>query len=300
MGCQSHRLRTAGMTLALVCSVWPAAAKPPAANGLCQAYPASPHCVGRTVSCYACHTAPPSLNAYGTSVSGKLAEAGYTFTPREEETQFMALLPAALSSVEAVDSDADGVSNVDELLRGTMPGDAASNYTAVAPSNAWDPRFAYRRASVVFCGAPPTYDELQAVPEDPTAGRAAVQTLLDTCLASSFWRNEQLHRMADSRIRPQHAVGYDRGNEFSLGDYRFDYRLFSYVMSGDRDARDLLRATYHVDENGFRVDGAFNAPGVGGNLGEPLQPDKRAGMITTTWFLAIHTMFSPLPRTSAA
>jgi len=252
------------------------------------------------VSCYACHTSPPALNSYGLSVVGALAEGGYTFSPREEETVFMSLLPAALRSVEALDSDEDGLANLEEFLMGTMPGDARSYDVAPVVEGAWDSAFAYRRASVAFCGAPPTYEQMQALPADETGGRAAVQTLLDVCLSSSFWRDEGLHRMADTRIRPQHAVGYDYGNPFSLGDYRYDYRLFSHALSGNRDARDLLRADYHLDPSGSPVQGAFNVPGAGGNLGQPLAPDKRAGMVTTAWFLAIHTMFSELPRTTAA
>ncbi len=275
-------------------------AKPPAARAWCETYPTSPLCVGRTVSCTACHTAAPDLNGYGEEIQVELLNSGYEFFPAQEEADFISRLPAILRAVEPRDSDSDGLSNLEEVTLGTMPGNTQSHYVAPPVVGAWDPRFAYRRASVAFCGEPPTYTQLQAVPTDVTAGRAAVQTLLDTCLASDFWRNEQLHRLADKRIRPMHAVGYDLGNTFALGDYRYDYRLFSHALSGNRDARDLLRANYHVDATGNLVQGPFDVGGGGGNLGQPLQTDKRAGMITTAWFLVIHTMFSGLPRTTAA
>jgi hypothetical protein len=37
---------------------------------------------------------------------------------------------------------------------------------------------------------------------------------------------------------------------------------------------------------------------IGG--GQPLDPARRAGMMTTQWFLAFYTMFSPLPRNTAS
>jgi hypothetical protein len=296
---QGSRVWCGLAALAVIASA-PVAAKPPAAHVLCQTYPDSPLCVGRTVSCSACHTAAPLLNPYGDAVEVALINDGYEFFPDQEETDFVVRLRRLLPTLDRDDSDRDGISNLEELSLGTMPGDAQSHFVAPAVEGSWDPRFAYRRAKVAFCGEPPTYDEMATVPTDESGGRMAVQTLLDTCLASDFWRNEALHRMADRRIRPQHAVGYDLGNAFALADYRYDYRLFSYAMSGNRDVRDLLLGTYHIGPSGDRVEGAFNVAGEGGALGQPLAPAQRAGMISTAWYLAIHTMFADLPRTAAA
>jgi hypothetical protein len=65
-------------------------------------------------------------------------------------------------------------------------------------------------------------------------------------------------------------------------------------------------ADYHVaqDPDGtlFKVEGVIpiTDPESGNNDGQVLAPQYRAGMITTQWFLATNTMFSALPRTTAA
>lgn len=273
-------------------------ALPEAPRAVCSDRPESPLCVGRTVSCALCHTSPPSLNVYGGDVLGGLINAGY----EGGLDSMLEHLPSAMADVDAGDSDGDGASNFTELSLGSFPGDLLSIFIDTrSGEGAWDPRFAFRRAKVAFCGAPPLRDELEAIPAvDSADARAAVRAAVSDCLASDYWKNEALHRLADRRVRPQAAVGYDRGNTFSLGDYRYDYRLFSRSLSGDHDARELLLAKDHVDEDGNSVDAPFNVGGFGGNLGQPLSVAQRAGMITTTWFMAINTMFSPLPRTTAA
>ena len=70
--------------------------------------------------------------------------------------------------------------------------------------------------------------------------------------------------------------------------------------AGATDARDLLLASDHVNSDGSASDSVFNVAGFGGDLGQPLDVDHRAGMITTAWFMAINTMFSQVPRTTAA
>lgn len=97
-----------------------------------------------------------------------------------------------------------------------------------------------------------------------------------------------------------HAVGFD--GLIPLADYAWDYRPFSYILTGHRDARDLLLADYHMGEDGQVLEGVVPSyeNSVFGPGGQPLEPERRAGMITTQWFLVIHTMFSALPRTSAA
>jgi hypothetical protein len=129
---------------------------------------------------------------------------------------------------------------------------------------------------------------------------------LDDCLQSPYWKQEALHRLGDDRIRPLTAVGA-RG-EIMLADYDWDYRLFAYVLSDGRDMRDLLLADYHIDANGNPTTAVI--PRLPGSLifglplrvgtGQPLPASQRAGMITTQWFLVTNTMFSELPRTSAA
>lgn len=280
------------------CAASAASALPEAPRAFCAARPESPLCAGRTVSCALCHTSPPELNGYGGEVLGGIATAGYDGST----DSFVDLLPAAVDAADEGDADGDGLSSFAEIELGSFPGDITSLYLdTLSGEGAWDPRFAFRRARVAFCGAPPLRAELEAIPaEDGDAARAAVRDAVADCLTSDYWKNEALHRLADRRVRPQAAVGYDRGNTFSLGDYRFDYRLFSRSLSDGNDARDLLLADDHVNADGSARSGPFSVGGSGGNLGQPLDVDHRAGMITTTWFMAINTMFSPLPRTTAA
>ena len=111
-----------------------------------------------------------------------------------------------------------------------------------------------------------------------------------------------LPRLADKRIRPLAAVGQQSEVGIRLADYDWDYRLWVYVLTDGRDARELLTADYHVarsaDGSLTRVEGAFGS--VGGSGPQPLPPERRAGMISTQWFFVINTMFSGLPRTTAA
>jgi Protein of unknown function (DUF1585) len=143
---------------------------------------------------------------------------------------------------------------------------------------------------VTYCGRSPTYDQRAALTD--------VHAALDACLSSTHWLQHALPRLADKRIRPLGALG-TAARFVTLGDYDWDYRLFVHALSGARDARDLLLADYHVDIDGNVTTDVIESAG-GPNRGQPLPRDKRAGMITTQWFLAIHTMFSELPRTTAA
>lgn len=283
--------RRSGALVLTMIAFAPAAARPGGPRLVCETYPDIPVCSGEIVSCVLCHTAAPALNPYGLSVA--LALTG----PYDDT------LPAALSAVEGNDADNDGLSNLEELVLGTWPGDPQSHWVSPPPPSgpanpryqvgAYDAAFAYRRMKGQYCGQSPSFDEMQALASSPDP-TAFIRQELAVCLSSDYWKNEALHRLADKRIRPLQAVGAE--GVIPLADYRWDYRLFSYVLSDGRDARDLLLADYHVDENGTPVEGTFQD----GDIGQPLDPTYRAGMITTQWFLMIHTMFSELPRTTAA
>src|SRR5262249_7413164 len=106
-----------------------------------------------------------------------------------------------------------------------------------------------------------------------------------------------------------------------------DYRLWRYANTGDRDVRDLLLADYYVREQVpgqlEQIDNAVddgtactddsvcaadshcdtgNSPNVCRfNDGvQVLVKEQRAGMIGMAWFHFINTMFSAMPRTTAA
>ena len=279
----------------VVIGAMPAAAKPVGPRLFCAHYTDVPACRGFVVACTQCHTAPPELNAYGSDVAGALPGA-------YEDT-----LDEALVAVEGVDSDGDGLSNLEELVLGTRAGDASSHFVApLAPSGddnpgfdvgRYDFGFAHRRVRIDYCGRSPSYDDVQTF-NAAADKQAALHAILDQCLESSYWTQEGLARLADKRIRPLQAVNVDGG--IPLADYAWDYRLFVHALTGDRDARDLLRADYHIDAGGNVVTGVIAGSGDNPVGGQPVPGDKRAGMITTQWFMMINTMFSELPRTTAA
>jgi hypothetical protein len=311
-----RRVEGAGaLVVGLVCWAGPASARPTAPVIFCDAYPASPECLGRVVNCAECHvsTAPPAWNAYGQQLIASLAR----------DRSFEEALPEALLAVEGGDAD------VDEILAGTLPGDPFSFWRRPAPAEGasnpqfsvgeYDYRFALKRVSISYCGRSPTYAELLDF-DSGLAGldeaqadalrRERLHASLDGCLRSEYFSSVMLPRLADKRIRPVFAIGPDTTVRIGqarlvIGDYGYDYRLWRYLLTGDRDMRELLTAQYHVEENAagelVRVEGAIVQPdpmALAG--GQPLAPERRAGLLTTQWYLANNTMFSALPRTSAA
>lgn len=283
-------------------------ARPSGPERFCETYDTSPFCLGNIPACRMCHDGPPLLNPYGADVANALW-ANPQYTSLED---YDLLLSEALVHVEAEDSDADGLSNLEEISFGLWPANEQSRwFSPPEPAGAtnpyfdvgrYDERFAYRRVMNLYCGRPPMYEEMRDFSEalNTRGGETALREVLRDCLTSQYWLDEGLQRLGDARIRPLKAVGFD--GLIPLADYAWDYRLFAHLLSGDRDARDLLRADYHIDETGTPVYGSI--PGVGasvfGSGGQPLAPERRAGMLTTQWFLVIHTMFSALPRTTAA
>ena len=308
------RLRTASLGL-LAALLLPASAeaRPSGPTRFCQAYPDSPDCLGRYTTCATCHTStdPAGWNSYGLALLAAL-----------DGRDFDSALTEAMASIEDADSDSDGVSNLDEILLGTEPGNAESLWQPapepVGEANPWyalgryDAVVAYRRAMVLYCGHSPDYEEIAALRELADEDqRDVIHEALALCLDGRYWREIGLRELADPRIKPIFAIGAQTEvylDEFRLvlADYEWDYRLWRYLLTDDRDMRELLTAQYHVEADGagglVPVDGAIPNPyidnGVAG--GQPLEPEHRAGMLTTQWFLMSNTMFSALPRTTAA
>lgn len=74
-------------------------------------YTSKPDSAITKASCVVCHLKPTGkggLNSYGKSLDGKAVSA------------------QSLKSVENKDADGDGVSNINEIKAGTLPGDANS------------------------------------------------------------------------------------------------------------------------------------------------------------------------------
>ncbi|MBX2811280.1 MAG: DUF1585 domain-containing protein [Myxococcales bacterium] len=277
-----------------------AESRPNAPAAFCIASPAAAICQGAaTPDCSLCHTAAPQLNLYG----GDLLAVLRTY-PEYTLNDFSLHLGSAVNEIHDLDSDEDGSINFDELLAGTSPGLADNLVPPPTEDLNWDPQTALKRVSVVFCGQSPTYEELQELntASDP---RALVHQHLSQCLNSSFWKDEALYRIADPKIGPLEAI--DKNGEVSLANDDWDYRLFSYVMTGDRDARELLLADYHVNQDGTTTTDIIPkeqrfefGDRISLGTGQPLQADKRCGMITTQWYLVRNTMFALVPRNTAA
>lgn len=242
-------------------------------------------------SCNTCHNSPPSLNPYGADVKRNLAGS------------IAETLIHSLDQVAALDSDGDGVTNIDEIMNQGRPGDASVS-PVIKASLSYDPVQALKRIKGIYCGDSAGFDELQMI-RSAAEPKALLHETLSTCLKSTFWNNEALFRLADKKIQPLAAIGF--GGNVVIADYRYDYRLFSYVLSDDHDVRELLTAQYHIDSKGNRVEGTigreeslqFGSRIVLGG-GQPLEPSRRAGMMTTQWFLTFYTMFSELPRNTAS
>ena len=287
-------------------------AKPTGPGIVCSTYPDLDACVGAVPTCTLCHTStdPPAWNPFGLDVRHNLPIGP------DYETG----LPDALKAVEDMDSDGDGVRNIDELHAGSKPGeveaptfvDARGTHNPSYRVDGYDPVFAYRRMSVLYCGRSPNFDEMQAFRAvgDDKAQRKRLHDALDECLSSDYWTKTALPRLADKRIRPLFAAGADStvkiaGFRLVIGDYQYDYRLWRYVLTEDRDMRELLTADYFVLEddagNLTTTYDVITKPDPGALAGGQMLPrELRVGMISTQWFLTINTQFSPLPRTTAA
>lgn len=282
-------------------------AKPPAPGVFCTTYPTAPVCQSGQPACTYCHVAPPLRNAFGAAVEAQLVPAA---ARPLSDGDFAAALPAALKAVEAGDADHDGVKNLDEVQQGTLPGDENS-----FPSNApcagapnprynvchYDLRYTYRKLLSDFCGAAPTYLDLQkfmALASDD-ARTAFLDSELDRCVSTDHWRgkNGQLWKVAHPKIRPVGSVkaGEDQG-PVPLADYYDDYALFSWAQTDDHDARDVLTANFFVQRAGSPT----TYSKVNTLKSQNVDLAHRSGNMTTAWTLTSFVMFTPLPRNAAS
>lgn len=285
-------------------------AKPEGPRAFCAAYPDAPECMGRSIACAKCHesTQPVAWNSYGGAVLAALAGGSF-----EDD------LEAALAAVEDEDSDGDGLTNLEEIELGTNPGDPLSSWmprpepdgdgNPVYDVGGYDPAFAYKRLQILFCGQSPSFEQQQDFAAlEAGEHEAVLHEALAECLESDFWVHEALRELANPKIRPVRAYGRDTevaimGFKITIADYDWDYRLWQYILTGDRDARELLTAQYHVgvaDDGSFEVvEGTIPTPPMLFGGGQPLEPEFRAGMLTTQWNLFLNIMFAAVPRVAA-
>jgi hypothetical protein len=285
-----------------------------APQAFCDVYSSSPWCAGQSVSCDFCHTStgPAAWNAYGEAVRAQI-ESGI------DNPSFVAALPAALAAIEADDTDGDGFDNLDEINGGSWAHDDASTPGDLEcpadvsdleyPICQYSPKHVFRKVHLDFCGCSPDYAEMQDFVQLSEADQdTALHAALDTCMNSEFWccKDGLFWKMAHDRIRPVGALkaGEDEiAGAVHLADYYNDYNLFVWSHLDGNDVRSLLTANFHVERqtDPTTYQSVPTVTGVcGPNCDEPMQVDRRAGMITTKWFTAYFIMFTQLPRAAAA
>ncbi len=286
-----------------------ASAKPIGPAALCDIYPDSPVCSAGVPDCSFCHLGtPPARNAFGTMLESELLPAA----PRPLSTaDFVGGLGTALQAIEGQDADGDGTANIEEILAGSWPGDPRSFPRELGCTEggtnpdfdvcAYDPKYVFKKVMLDFCGRSPSWDEMQ---DFLAAGnrKDTLHTTLDACLKSEFWigQNGQLWRIAHNKIKPLQALkaGEDAG-PIPLGDYYDDYALFVYTQTGDHDAREVLTADFFVTRK--RNPTRYEIAGPSDGIGEQgVDQEYRAGMLTTRWNFVLNTMFTAVPRTTAA
>ncbi|MCA9707856.1 MAG: hypothetical protein KDK70_18535, partial [Myxococcales bacterium] len=297
-----------------------ASALPSGPAAFCEAYPDAPSCDGSLPDCTTCHETPPARNLLGLELEPLLLPEA----PRPLDAEdFAQALPDALAQLEDRDTDGDGYINLDEWLAGTDASDAGSYPGADSCSGdpdktvwrydvcEYDARFTLGRVTLDFCGASPTYAALEeiAASEDP---RAEIHAVLDACLQTEHWRGRDgvLWQIAHRKIRPSSALkaGEDAG-DIPLGDYEDDYNLFVYTQLDGHDARELLTAQFHVERDDAASPTTYtpyvrtpfeDSQARGGEVAQFTPVERRAGMLTTRWNFVTNTMFTPIPRTTAA
>jgi hypothetical protein len=259
---------------------------------------------------------PVAWNSFGEQVRAGLHGSG---APLDGNDAFALALRDTLPTLESLDADADGVSNATELAQGTLPGDSTSSMLAATGACPDDPSafsyqvcrydsvFVLRKLLLDFCGHSPSFEQIQQLKAAPAeAQRETLHAALDQCLQSRYWRGRDgvLWRLAHPKVRPASfgeasAESGDPNNSYdnqspSGNDYDADYMLFVYTQTDGHDARDVLLGQYFVVSEGDtyqRVDEL---------RGQHVPVERRAGMLTTYWFLVFNNMFTALPRTAAA
>lgn len=224
-------------------------------------------------------------------------------------------LAGVLLQIEPDDSDGDTFSNLEEIELGSYPGAVDSTPAPpecpdepIGPYDVcnWDARYVFSRVGTDFCGSRPTYEDLASFDSlDAAAKRTAVHEKLDACLASEFWRGRdgEVWQLAYRKIRPI-------GTLKALSDYDVDFGIFAWAHLDHHDVRDMLLSDLYTLVSpagaGPTIYQQVATVEVCDPLGQncvypqPMQQERRVGMISTTWFLLYYVMFSPIPRTAAA
>lgn len=283
-------------------------AKPIGASVFCETYPDAPTCIGGQPACVFCHTAPPDRNDFGRAIEAALLPG--QARPLSDQA-YATALPDALRAVEGGDADSDGFNNRDEILAGTEPADRRSKpLTSGCPPFArnpyydvcfYDAAYVLKKLTLDFCGHSASFEDLEAfsaLPENEQP--AALDAALDRCLDSEYWIGKEgaVWRLGHRKIRPLQAIKAGEGaGVIPLADYYDDYNLFVHANIDDNDVRGVLTADYFVS----RQDGPPTQYSVVNDLNsQSIDQGRRAGLMTTRWYLIFNVMFTALPRTAAA
>jgi hypothetical protein len=299
-----------------------ASAKPVAPAAFCATYPQAKGCESGFAECTTCHTIAPARNAYGAQISERLSPGG---SRPLADSDFLKDLPGVLRAIERLDADGDGHDNMAEILAGTKTADrdsfprifaCADTQVEKARGNAWnvcgyDPVYAFRKVRLDFCGMSPTRaqtDAFKALLPSEQAWKAGLTAALEECLDSRYWLGVDgvVWNIGNAKIRPTQTVKSGRNpGPVQLGDFEDDFNLFAWGNSDDRDVREILTAQYYVrrvsdDPVKLEVIPEEELAKRGRQTSQNVPQDKRAGLITTRWVAAVNTMFTAIPRTTAA
>lgn len=293
-------------------------AQPPAPASFCERYPDAPACSAGDASCTVCHTSVPALNVYGEDVAAHLQPSAER--PLHVDL-FTAGLPEALEAVEPLDSDLDAYTNAEEIAFGSDPADPDSVPVKTRCKDgdkkdaydlcAYDHDYAFKKVMIDVCGRSPTFEEREEFDKRSNKTKALHDTL-DTCLDTEHWRGMYgvVWNLANDKIGPMASIKSGRNaGPIPLGDYDDDYAFWVYHQTDDRDARDVLTGQRFVSaeiEGGVTVlDEWSRTPleefGVRGfEVAQLVLYERRAGLLTHRWNLTVNTMFTGVPRTTAA
>jgi hypothetical protein len=287
-------------SLGVVSSGW---TRPSGPAALCAVVPEANDCQSGLPSCGVCHTTPPARNTYGRQLEARLPD------PTSAEA-FPAEIGPVILAVMPLDADGDGFDNETELRAGTGPGsdtsfpmDAGCSGESINPRwnvCGYDHAYVFKKVTLDFCGFSPRYAEMEAFRALEVEGRERrIEEVFERCVETPYWRGRDgvIWRMAHPKIRPLAAIkSGDQAGAVPLGDYDDDYALFVHSHTGDGDVREVLTADYYVTLAG-------NPPTYTVQQNRPHQSlarPYRVGMISSRWFLVINTMFTAVPRTTAA
>ena len=275
-------------------------AMPNGPDVFCTFYVDAPRCKNQAISCSTCHLGqPPRKNSYGKQIAQYLLPNA----PRPLTKQTFAKgLSSALKQIEELDADNDGISNLKEILAATFPGHAQST-PAQIPHRPYNPAYAFKKIFLDFCGRSPSYKEM-TIFRSLNNKRQAIHETLNACLDSEFWigQDGQVWQLAHTKIRPLAAVkAGKRAGPVPLANYDHAYALWVYTQIDHHDARDALLAQYYVKYKSkpsryIPVNNIGRAPAEPENITK----ERRAGILTTRWYLVANTMFTAVPRTTAA